>query len=338
MPAYAWFRFYADDWMGSGRVSCLSLAQQGLYLRLLLLDWQLDGLPMDREAIRRAMPSEATAEMISELLTMFFTVDGGRWRNPKLLLQRVDAAQRSAKGRDAADARWNAQSNAQSNAPGYAPGHARAMPLRAQGSGLRAQQEQTDVAPGALTSPVGEGGSGESAPARAASVPADVLAVIAHYRAHHPAALRRPRPDSKEVRLIRARLAEGSTVAELCAAIDGYHVSPHHTGSNEHGKRYLALALIMRDASHIQAGLDYREPAATRRAPQLASSDAWQRLRAWVLAPPERRRPDAITDAMRAACRLFGGLPEHGMPGSQLDQYRAEWEIEYRRALGGNHT
>lgn len=81
--------------------------------------------------------------------------------------------------------------------------------------------------------------------------------VFAHYRKLHPRAFRNPQPDGKEWRLIRARLREGSTVEELCQAIDGYHASPYHQGKNDRGTKYLDLGLIVRDGSHVAKGLEF---------------------------------------------------------------------------------
>jgi hypothetical protein len=80
----------------------------------------------------------------------------------------------------------------------------------------------------------------------------DVAAVIDAYRKHHP----RARPGDVERKLIRARLAEGNTAADLIEAIDGNHLDPHCCGDNERGKTYHRLKLIFRDADHVTA---YRE-------------------------------------------------------------------------------
>jgi len=78
-----------------------------------------------------------------------------------------------------------------------------------------------------------------------------VRAVFAHYRTYHPRAFPKPIPTSKEWRAIRARLREGFSAEDLCAAIDGNHRSPFHCGENDGNKRYHALGLIIRDGSHV---------------------------------------------------------------------------------------
>ena len=96
-------------------------------------------------------------------------------------------------------------------------------------------------------------------PTRPASVH-NVWAVIKHYRErwNHQRRYRRSR-DGKAWCLIQARLAEGWTVAELCQAIDGYHLSPFHQGQNDKGLVYLDLELIMRDETHAEKGIEMSE-------------------------------------------------------------------------------
>jgi hypothetical protein len=91
-------------------------------------------------------------------------------------------------------------------------------------------------------------------------VDASVDRVWQHYRVHHPKSPRELKSSRKEYRLIKQRL-EDFDVETLQRSIDGYHRSPFHTGANDRGKRYLSLALILRDISHVQAGLEFAEPA-----------------------------------------------------------------------------
>ena len=84
----------------------------------------------------------------------------------------------------------------------------------------------------------------------------DINEVWQHYRTHHPNAAKALKSGRKEYRLIRERLGDFGA-DELKRAIDGYHQSAFHCGDNQHGKRYLSLELMMRDISHVQAGLEY---------------------------------------------------------------------------------
>jgi hypothetical protein len=87
----------------------------------------------------------------------------------------------------------------------------------------------------------------------------DVLAVFAHYRTHHPRAFLTPKKNSKEWKLIRARMAEGYGAEDLKRAIDGNHVSPFHCGENERGAKYNSLELIVRDGGKVQTFIEALE-------------------------------------------------------------------------------
>lgn len=82
----------------------------------------------------------------------------------------------------------------------------------------------------------------------------EIRQVFEHYLTYHP----RAGVDAKLLKLIRDRLSEpGRTVEDLCLAIDGYHVSPHHCGVNDKGTKYQSLGLIFRDAEKVNNGLEY---------------------------------------------------------------------------------
>ena len=88
-------------------------------------------------------------------------------------------------------------------------------------------------------------------PARQPDRSAEVRAVFEHYRIHHPKAHPEPLSSSKEWRLIRARLSDGYSVADLCSAIDGCHKTPHNQGANPRDTKYLQLTVVMKDASQV---------------------------------------------------------------------------------------
>ena len=93
-------------------------------------------------------------------------------------------------------------------------------------------------------------GPWETLPA-APPAPKPELAVFAHYRTHHPRSHPKPSSKSKEWRAIAERLREGYSVDDLCAAIDGCHLTPHNLGENDRGQKYLGLELIMRTGSQV---------------------------------------------------------------------------------------
>jgi len=79
----------------------------------------------------------------------------------------------------------------------------------------------------------------------------EVRRVFEHYRAFHPRRFPKPVATLKEWKLIRSRLTEGSTVEDLCDAIDGCMRSPWHQGENDRQKVFDSLELIVRDAKHV---------------------------------------------------------------------------------------
>lgn len=54
---------------------------------------------------------------------------------------------------------------------------------------------------------------------------------------------------------IRARLKDGYTVEELCAAIDGFHGDAWHLGQNNRDTRYTDLHTILKSAAKVDAGI-----------------------------------------------------------------------------------
>ena len=84
----------------------------------------------------------------------------------------------------------------------------------------------------------------------------DIQEIWRHYRRHHPGAAKVLKAGRKEYGLIKARLQDYDAT-EIKAAIDGYHRDPFHSGDNPRGKRYQSLTLILRDISHVQAGIEF---------------------------------------------------------------------------------
>lgn len=66
----------------------------------------------------------------------------------------------------------------------------------------------------------------------------------------------RAKLDAKRRKLIRSALSNYSE-ADLCQAISGYRNSPHHMGRNDRSTVYDDIELFLRDAKHIDAGLNF---------------------------------------------------------------------------------
>ncbi len=121
----------------------------------------------------------------------------------------------------------------------------------------------------------GEGGTLSLPEEQACSTDAHVTVALMHYQGHHP----RARPGDKDRKLIRARLKEGYSPADLCRAIDGNHVRPWNVQKNLH-----KLSLIMRDSGQVTMYLEALE--AKPKIQQDAKADAtdaamaqWRQIR-----------------------------------------------------------
>ncbi len=76
------------------------------------------------------------------------------------------------------------------------------------------------------------------------------LVVFDHWRAVFDK--QKAKFDDKRKRAVRARLAEGRSVADLKQAIDGCSKTPHNMGQNDRGEKYTDLELICRDGPHVE--------------------------------------------------------------------------------------
>ena len=65
------FQFYPSDWLGSQRVSLMTLEEEGAYIRLLAYCWQHGSVPADPEAVARLIGKGASTTLASRVLTMF---------------------------------------------------------------------------------------------------------------------------------------------------------------------------------------------------------------------------------------------------------------------------
>ncbi len=128
----------------------------------------------------------------------------------------------------------------------------------------------------------------------------------------------RARLDDKRRNLIRRRLRESFSEAELRAAIDGCRASPWHQGENESGTRYVELSLIFRNAENIERFCELAEtpprPRSTASSVQ-ATKDArvaWRNVLAHVRAG-RHRQGETLGEPIAAAVNKIGGYSAVGM-------------------------
>ena len=105
----------------------------------------------------------------------------------------------------------------------------------------------------------------------------DIDAVVEHYVGYHPQA----KPGADERGLISARLKEGYSPEDLCRAIDGCHVSPHHCGENERRTKYQTLELIVRDSKHVAQFIELAQQGPVASMPERSQRNA-RVINAWV--------------------------------------------------------
>lgn len=92
--------------------------------------------------------------------------------------------------------------------------------------------------------------------------PDPVVLVFTHWQTvhNHPKA----QLDAKRRKLIRAAL-QHYTPEDLCRSISGYLNSPHHMGTDPRGNgtKYDSIELLLRDAAHIDRGLQFHDEPPT---------------------------------------------------------------------------
>lgn len=71
----------------------------------------------------------------------------------------------------------------------------------------------------------------------------------------------RARLDVARAKVIKTRLKDGYSVEDLCLAIDGCCASAFHMGENDRQMVYDSIALILRDADHVDKFIKAGEKA-----------------------------------------------------------------------------
>lgn len=101
--------------------------------------------------------------------------------------------------------------------------------------------------------------------------------VFDHWRSEY----RHPKAslDPKRRKAIQ-RALEAYDEATVCAAIAGYKLSPHHMGQNDQRAVYDDISLFLRDAEHIERGLNFARapPARVQSAVEIARERLQERM------------------------------------------------------------
>ena len=118
---------------------------------------------------------------------------------------------------------------------------------------------------------------------RVPTEPCRVSQVFDHWKVvhNHPNA----KMDAKRKRVISVAL-KIYTPDELKESISGYLNSPHHMGENDKQTKYDDIALLLRDAAHVDAGLNFARHTPSRFSK--TTRENIDRTADWV--PPEMRQ------------------------------------------------
>jgi hypothetical protein len=116
------FQFYVKDWLASARVRGMSWAGRGLYIELLALCWDGDGLPLEPEAIRQlAHVEKRDWQRLWPQIASAFPVRKTRRMNPKLAKIRREFKKMSDGGKLGNRIRWNGLQSSPPDSPTRQP-------------------------------------------------------------------------------------------------------------------------------------------------------------------------------------------------------------------------
>lgn len=87
----------------------------------------------------------------------------------------------------------------------------------------------------------------------------DIIRVFDHWKTIH--GRQKSKLDEKRTKLIRLAL-KTYTAEQLCQCISGYRRSSWHMGANDSKKIFNDIELFLRDAKHIDAGIEHAEKSA----------------------------------------------------------------------------
>jgi uncharacterized protein YdaU (DUF1376 family) len=88
-----YFPLFVNNWLGSSRISALTPAEEGAYIRLLCYEWndQDCSLPTDDDALASLSRLGTAWPKSAARLRALFDLENGRLYNPKLLSLRIEA-------------------------------------------------------------------------------------------------------------------------------------------------------------------------------------------------------------------------------------------------------
>lgn len=107
------FQFYPDDFLGSPSVAVMTPTEIGVYVLLLCMDWNGNGISYNPKLLARyCRMSEAEFVEAWAVVGPCFVERDGKWYNPRLERERDKQAKFSARQSAAAAMRWQSHGNA----------------------------------------------------------------------------------------------------------------------------------------------------------------------------------------------------------------------------------
>jgi uncharacterized protein YdaU (DUF1376 family) len=257
-------------------------------------------IPVDiKEACRlarAATPGQRRA--VEAVLREFFSLEGDGWHQ-KRCDEEINAAstqaqtnrriaeEREARRRERIEHESSAKASDESSTNRPPDTSAEREPIQTPDSRLQTPDLNLRIPDIGLTASLGQERprANGSKPGGTEKIPSEAIdRVFGHWRTvhNHP----RSKLDPKRRKLIADAL-HSYPEADLCQSISGYKNSPHHMGVNNSNTVYDDVALFLRDAKHIDAGLKfYAEPPRTDLSAQ--TRRIIDQTEDWV--PPETRR------------------------------------------------
>jgi hypothetical protein len=119
------------------------------------------------------------------------------------------------------------------------------------------------------------------------SAKADVLVVFECWKGEHGSS--RHKLDARRDSRIRARLREGYTTEQLCQAIKNAKNDPFLMGENEHGRPYVQIKTLLRDAEQVDRLLALNQPVKRNGTIPVGHSDPYPLFQSDASLKPEER-------------------------------------------------
>ncbi len=243
------YPFHIGDY--SAHTKHLSLMEDLAYRRMLDLYYTSESpLPIEPERVARLIGMRDYLQEVTDVLSDFFVksdeghISGRCDKEIEAYQAKADRAKSANKARWSSDKSNNRlKSDVKPDKKTDVISDADLIPTKNQEPITKNQElkEKPNVNPTVEDEP--------STDRRAPPKRDDSLAVFEHWQGvmgHRTAKL-----DAKRVKAIKGRLKDGYTVDDLCRAIDGCKLSPHHQGKNDAGTIYDDIELICRDGPHV---------------------------------------------------------------------------------------